>query len=498
MSKLVICAVSLMIPAGLMQPAVASPLIFAFEGNVTFVDPPLAGTFNTAQTLWGYYIFESTTPDNDPNSASGVYPALTDLSATVGSYTATWDGQGGGIIVRNGSTNDSYQPNASLSGPIVDGFDPSVFLIVLQDNSKTAFSSDALPSSLDLSLFGDVNRWELHFSNPTNFFDPNAFMYGELTSLQLVKEVPGPPVPEPSTAMLLLAAIPILAAVRRSKTKPQPRENTARQEGGARLKHFFRGAALKPWAAIVWTTALASTLSGAVISSSDCFPPLDPGAAYAGRVLSWPGFTMNNPALGQFSACLAPPANVGDTTVHLFNAIFEADFLNPDGAQVHATGTAAAQIQLQKVQKVQRALALGDISVYDAVILQLEIDFGLLLPAVRIRANPAMASLGQTVIEDLGRSAFGIDSFFDVFTELSVDGGQTWIRSLESTRMDLQTIPEPATLVMLGIGLVAIARFRRRIAEPSAAARFSPAGRYGGPDEYSLPACRHCTAFLRR
>jgi hypothetical protein len=43
-----------------------------------------------------------------------------------------------------------------------------------------------------------------------------------------------------------------------------------------------------------------------------------------------------------------------------------------------------------------------------------------------IRESPSLASSGQTTITDLGGGQFKIDSFFDVFTELSLDGGQSW------------------------------------------------------------------------
>jgi hypothetical protein len=44
-----------------------------------------------------------------------------------------------------------------------------------------------------------------------------------------------------------------------------------------------------------------------------------------------------------------------------------------------------------------------------------------------IRESPTLPSLGQTSITDLGGGLYQIDSFFDVFTELSIDGGNTWL-----------------------------------------------------------------------
>jgi hypothetical protein len=48
---------------------------------------------------------------------------------------------------------------------------------------------------------------------------------------------------------------------------------------------------------------------------------------------------------------------------------------------------------------------------------------------IQIRESPTLQSLGATTITDLGGGLWEIDSFFDVFTELSVDGGP-WVPQL--------------------------------------------------------------------
>jgi hypothetical protein len=58
-------------------------------------------------------------------------------------------------------------------------------------------------------------------------------------------------------------------------------------------------------------------------------------------------------------------------------------------------------------------------------------------PQIVIREDPTQASVGQTTITDLGGGLYHIDSFFDVFTELSVDGGSSWIAAAEPVRMEL-------------------------------------------------------------
>lgn len=77
----------------------------------------------------------------------------------------------------------------------------------------------------------------------------------------------------------------------------------------------------------------------------------------------------------------------------------------------------------------------------------------------KVRESPMLASTGQALITDIGGGLYHIDSFFDVFTELSLDNGQTWIPSDGPARLTL--VPAPGTAAIVGLGGLLAARRRR-------------------------------------
>jgi hypothetical protein len=98
---------------------------------------------------------------------------------------------------------------------------------------------------------------------------------------------------------------------------------------------------------------------------------------------------------------------------------------------------------------------------FQTEMLQLDLVGTLMGNPVMIRESPTLPSLGQTTVTDIGGGQFRIDSFFDVFTELSLDGGQTWIPdSSGPTRVNL--IPSPAMPALWALAALAALRRQRR------------------------------------
>ncbi len=82
---------------------------------------------------------------------------------------------------------------------------------------------------------------------------------------------------------------------------------------------------------------------------------------------------------------------------------------------------------------------------------------------VEARQNPNQASIGQTTVTALVGSggSFEISSFFDVFAELSIDGGP--FVPGPPRHLDLTAAPEPGSVGLAVLGVLGLVSIRRRL-----------------------------------
>lgn len=108
--------------------------------------------------------------------------------------------------------------------------------------------------------------------------------------------------------------------------------------------------------------------------------------------------------------------------------------------------------------RTQTVVDTPGLIVMDQMIDAFDFDFG----AFRLRESPTLDSVGQTSVQPIGGGVYQIDSFFDIFTEVSIDGGASWTPATQSVR--LVSVPEAGPLSLAGLAAVglAAARFRRR------------------------------------
>jgi hypothetical protein len=110
-------------------------------------------------------------------------------------------------------------------------------------------------------------------------------------------------------------------------------------------------------------------------------------------------------------------------TTHTFGGDVQFRATLPDGS-VQETGASATS-----TVKVIFARQENNIQHFETEMLQLDISGGTLPSGWMIRESPTRSSNGRTSIESLADGTFKIKSFFNVFTELSIDGGTNWTPS---------------------------------------------------------------------
>jgi len=167
-----------------------------------------------------------------------------------------------------------------------------------------------------------------------------------------------------------------------------------------------------------------------------------------------------------FLSSFPPPPLLG-TTTHSFGSTVNMN-VSVDGGTTFNPFSAPAAVTV----KVDSTSDVGSSRFFDTEMLQLDISGGTLPAGVMIRESPTLASLGATTIEDLGGGNFAISSFFDVFVELTVDGGQTWMPQENGpTHVVLHCPDTGATFSLFLISALALVWRARAIGQPDEDAR---------------------------
>jgi hypothetical protein len=163
---------------------------------------------------------------------------------------------------------------------------------------------------------------------------------------------------------------------------------------------------------------------GVTLPGGACLPPSDPNDGYVSQfhahyATGGPVFDLSNVIHNQFTQCFTPP-NSG-TSTEAFNSTVSFDLSVNGGALQHIT-TSGVPVSVN----VTFAGTVASTTTYNTEMTQLDINLG---GGVLVRESPTLASTGQTTVTDNGGGHFHIDSFFDIFTELSLDNGATWTPS---------------------------------------------------------------------
>src|SRR5262249_24523122 len=136
-----------------------------------------------------------------------------------------------------------------------------------------------------------------------------------------------------------------------------------------------------------------------------------------------------------FTTSSQPPPAGGQAT-HSFNSVLDMS-ISLDGGNTYQFARASAPVQVSVGSP-----GSDNSRFYDTEMTSLSVSG---LPGgVMIRESPTLPSRGGTLAFSESDGSYRIHSFFDIFTELSTDGGATWSPATNGpVRMQLQeVVPE--------------------------------------------------------
>jgi hypothetical protein len=182
-------------------------------------------------------------------------------------------------------------------------------------------------------------------------------------------------------------------------------------------------------AAVLFGVPSAPLQGQVCVFPANSLPPLDGCYIKIKKTLFFnvPGFglvRLRDIIHDRFTSSNPPPPPVrGSTTTHTFGSFVRGIVVLPDGT------TSPIDAPAQSTVEVTSAGQENNTQRFETEMLQLDISGGNLPPGFMIRVSPTQRSFGGTSIKDLSNGTFEIKSFFNIFTELSTNGGQTWIPS---------------------------------------------------------------------
>ena len=163
------------------------------------------------------------------------------------------------------------------------------------------------------------------------------------------------------------------------------------------------------------------------------------GAAYHGAV---PHVFLGGSAVltcsshGEFTGAVAPPAPQGATVTSDYFATFEGQ-LDLAPPLVPAPVTHPLSLQAHMVERITLAGAQGAMRTFDTELITFELGGSVTPAGAMVRESPSVASTGRTTITALSGGQYRIESFYDVWLEISLDGGRTWHPAEGVVRMTL-------------------------------------------------------------
>ncbi|MBI5214126.1 MAG: HYR domain-containing protein [Ignavibacteriae bacterium] len=193
-------------------------------------------------------------------------------------------------------------------------------------------------------------------------------------------------------------------------------------------------------ATIRWQQGMPSSPSAPEFQfSTNHLPPLGQYSTQPDTQIMYPGSAVKakNWLVSNFRTSTSPPS-LGNNINWDFHGTGSLQLSTDGGSSFFDVFT-----EFSAMVNINHTSDNGDTQVFDTEMLSLSLTGGTLPSGIMLRESPTRASTGKTTIRPASSSGFMISSFFDVFTELSLDGGSTWIPADKSNNLQLMERTTP-------------------------------------------------------
>lgn len=184
--------------------------------------------------------------------------------------------------------------------------------------------------------------------------------------------------------------------------------------------------------------AAPATQRAGVVAGSDALPPAAGAYRGARAHLFLEGHARGAcGSHGGFSASVTPPSRQGASVVVEYDATFIGE-LTLEPPLVPRRAAYSIKERARMAERITLSETRGATRVFDTQMTALDIRGRSLPGGAMFRISPSARSTGRATITALPRGQFQIESAYDIWLEITLDGGKTWHRAQEAVRMEVR------------------------------------------------------------
>lgn len=140
---------------------------------------------------------------------------------------------------------------------------------------------------------------------------------------------------------------------------------------------------------------------------------------------------------GVFTGSVSPPSEVGQSVLSTYLATFVGELvLRPPVAESMVTH--ALTVQAQMAERITLSETRGSAQIFQTELVTFELRGSGMPDNILVREGSELASAGVTTVTAVSGGLNRVESYYDVWLEISLDGGRSWHQAQNAVRMTLR------------------------------------------------------------